>query len=582
MSTTRVLHLDAFRGRRRLRAERVLTLLRPDAVRHGLAELLAEAKVLVAADRAAVLWLDEFGPMVPRAHVLFDLHAHPARREFDARSLQTAWRLGVPGLVDAPELSRGRVTPDAPRSAVYVGLGSDGLRTWFLALDSVTPRAALDDEVRERLLHLAGRCTTLLLHRELVPGDQGPGRADGFTGWTVLADAEIEGAAEDRITERFLVIRLVRAYLDDDLAPDMGLMQERVSDLRAEVGDSEEGPYWSAILDAAGAGDLWGLARAVVDAGVRAENLGELEGALEAFRSGYWVAALSGAGDVAVEAARFLARGLRRAGRWDDSERWYAHAAAVARAMDDPAGEALALDGQAATLRARGNMPDARRCLEEALTAAELSGDAHAVGSVNMHLMTFYHLAGQGSEAVLHGWTSVRAFETTRDQLRALVALAGILMDLGAVEVAEEAYAVALERVEESYFKAFALEGYAHAAALRGDREAYEVRYRDVLAEAWAAGGVDFQAQALLYRGRAYTALGEPELARQLFQEALAFAEERGLNAYVFQAEDGLRALDGAPTAEPERTHSAIGAEALEEVRGGLGTLRRELTGAAV
>jgi tetratricopeptide (TPR) repeat protein len=323
------------------------------------------------------------------------------------------------------------------------------------------------------------------------------------------------------------------------------------------------------------------LSRAVVNVGLRSEDVGELEGALEAFRSGYWVAAFAGEASVALDAARYLARSLRRAGRWDDSERWYAQAVEVARLVGDVGGEALALDGQAATLRARGNVRAAARVLDEALDAARRSDNAHALGSVHQQLMTLAHLSGRGGDAIQHGWASVQAFDSRRDQLRALVSLAGILLDLGAVEVAEEAYALALERVEEGYFRAFALEGHAHAAALRGDRAEYERRYQRVQSEAWAAGGVDFQAQARLYRGRAYRALGDLDEARAWFRDAQAFAEEKGLNAYVFQAEEAIRTVDGRPAAiELETAELVLPDTALEEVRGGLGALRRKLGGA--
>jgi tetratricopeptide (TPR) repeat protein len=580
MSTTQVLRLDAYRGRRQQRVQRALILLGPDAARLRLGELVAEALQVAEGDRAAVVWIDEFGSLVPRPHVVIDLVTDPPRRAYDSRLLQQAWGIGVPGVVDVPDALRGRGQGEAPRSSLCVCLGSDGLRTWFLVVDSLTGRGPLEPEVRDRLMHLAGRCTTVLLNRELLGERGGPGRADAFTGWSVLSDVDYEDAVEDRITERFLVLRLVRACLDDDLSPDPGLISQRVEALRAELGGGEERPRWEAVLGAAEVGDMPALARAVLQVGLRSEDVGEIEGALEAFRSGYWVAALSVESSAALEAARYLGRSLRRAGRWDDSERWYSQAVVLARAIGDASGEALALDGQAATLRARGNLPGARRVLDEALEAAHRSGDAHAVGSVHQQIMTAHHLAGRGDEAIEHGWASVRAFRSLRDQLRALVSLAGILLDLGAVELAEEAYEVALERVEEGYYRAFALEGHAHAAALRGDREAYECRYETVLDEAWAAGGVDFQAQARLYRGRAYRALGDLDEARRWFDEALAFAEKAGLHAYVFQAEEALRALehgDAEPTREP--APHPFAPDTLDEVRGGLGALRREFAG---
>jgi tetratricopeptide (TPR) repeat protein len=580
MSTTPVLRLDAYRGRRQQRVERTLTLLSPDPVRGRLAELLVHALEVTGGDRAAVFWLDDFAPRGACPHVVIDQYGESPRRWFDPALFQAAWERGIPGTVEVTNVRATPIVGEAVRSAVCLCLGSDGVRTWFLGLDSTAPRPPLEGDARAELMHLAGRCTTLILHRDLLEDPEGPGRAETFTGWSILSDIDTEGASEARITERFLVMRLVRAVLDEDLSPADDLMHERVGDLRAELADGVERPYWDAVLDAVIADDASALVHSVLEVGLRSQDVGELEGALEAFRSGYWLAATAGDAEHGLDAARYLGRSLRRAGRWDDSERWYSQAVALARVLEDHAGEALALDGQAATLRARGNLPGARRVLDEALGAAERAGDAHALGSVHQQIMTAQHLAGRGEDAIRHGWASVRAYRTERDQLRALVSLAGILLDLGAVEVAEEAYEVALQRVEEGYYRAFALEGYAHSAALLGDRDVYERRYRRVTNEAAAVGGVDFQAQARLYRGRAYQALGDMDEARRWFVEAMDFAEAQGLNTYVFQAEQGLKALENGrvePVRDPDVP--APWNRTLDLVRGGLGDLRRELTG---
>lgn len=563
----------------------MLALLGPDPIRYRLALRLADLLHSVGGDRAAIVWTDEFGSLVPHPFVVLDLTSDTPRRGVDGRILRTAWERGLPGVVDHPDLPR-RAVPEAPRSAACVSLGSDGARTWFALVDAVVPRTPLSDEDRQTLLHLTGECAAVILHRDLLDERSMPGSADAFTGWSVLSDVDENPDAEERIGNRFLVLRLVRSLLDDDLTPDPESLSARIQALRTEfdcVHDEEEVDLWRAVLDSAEQDDPAALAEAVLEMGLRAEDLGELEGALEAFRSSYWVAALGGAVDAAVDAARYLGRSHRRAGRWDDSELWYVRAAEVARTFDSRAGEALALDGRAATLRARGNMPAARQVLTDALYSAEESGDPHALGSVHQHLMTFHHLVGEGTEAVEHGWQSVMTFRTRRDRLRALVSLAGILLDLKAVDLAEQAYSLAVERVEEGYYRIFALEGYAHAAALKGAREEYEQRYRAVTGAGWAAGGVEFQAQALLYRGRAYQALHDYEEAEEWYEQALTFATKAGLNAYAFQAEDALARLAAARTSGSveEAAPAALPARTLAEVRGGLGALRQELASVA-
>ncbi len=580
MSTTPVLRLDAFRGRKKQRVERTLLLLTPDEARRRLGELVAEAMRVASADRGALVWIDEFGPVAPRAHVVLDLLAERPRRDFDVRVLHRAWDFGVPGAVDLAEPGQGpRPGSGDARNTFCVCLGSDGLRTWFLVVDSMAGRRALGTDERARMLHIAGQCTTVVLNREMLQAAHGPRRTSGFTGWTVLSDIDLLDASEDRISERFLILRVVRTLLDDELDPEPAQTRERVRLLREQLTRSEELPHWEAVLQAVEARDPAALASAVLRVGLRAEEVGEFEGAIEAFRSGYWIAALAAEEGSALEGARYLGRTLRRVGRWDDSEFFYGHAVELARQFGDVRGEALALDGLAATIRTRGNLPGARRVLDDALKAAERSGDAHAVGSVHQHLMTVHHLAGSGDRAIEHGWASVGAFESPRDRLRALVSLAGILLDLGEVELAELAYGIALERLEETYYMAFAVEGHAHSAALLGDREIYERRYARLTEELRQAGGVDFQVQSGLYRGRAYRALGDDAEAERWFREALAMAEHLGLNAYVFEAETALQALaDGQP--EPGKGPYDFDGSLLAEVRGGLEGLRLELVGA--
>ena len=582
MSSTPVLPLEVYRGRRRQRLERSLALLRPDPVRGALAVHLGDLLEVLGADRAAVCWTEDYGAFQPRAHLVLDVQAERPRMAIDARLLREAWEQGIPGAVDIASLRRAAI-PDHPRSAACVALGSDGERAWFVVVDTVRPRPPLTGDAWERLLYLSGECAAILLNRGLLTAADTPGRIEAFDGWPALAGLAQGGTGDARLTSRFLVLRFLRRLLDDDLQPDPELAAERILAVRKQLpaASGEEAECWHAVLNAAEAGKRDVLARASLDLGLSVDDRGELDAAIDALESAYWIAALSGEAETAVDAARFLGRACRKAGRWDGSEAWYECARQVAAVEEFTALEALALDGRASTLQARGNTRGALRMLDEALDVALASGDAGAQGSVHQHLMTLHFLAGDGVRAVEHGWAAVSSHQERRDRLRALVALAGILLDLGLLDLAEEAYTLALQRVDEGYFRAFAVEGHAHLAALRGDRKLYEERYRAVTDMGWSIGGIDFRAQAHLYRGRAYAALGDVAEARRWFERTVAFAEETGLNSYIFKAEEGLAQLGrrGRGTRRPARF--TLPSETLGEVRGGLGRLRQELAGAS-
>jgi tetratricopeptide (TPR) repeat protein len=248
--------------------------------------------------------------------------------------------------------------------------------------------------------------------------------------------------------------------------------------------------------------------------------------------------------------------------------------------VEDPEAEAVALDGWANTLRVKGAFPAARRRLMQALDLARTAGSDYALGSVHQSLMTVAALAGETGAALEHGWASVEAYATARDQLRALVTVAGLLLELDEARLAEQAYQVALEHLEEPYFRLFALDGYAHAAALQGDRQLYEARSIRLDQEDWRVGGPDFEGQVYLYRGRAWEQLGKPARARSWFERALALAESHGLAKTLFEAQGGLDRLNRGAVAGPPASPERLTATAAASMVGRLERVDRRLAGA--
>src|SRR5688500_8778683 len=134
MPTSTVLRLDELRVRREQRLQRALALHRTDAERHRVIEHLAGVTALLGCDRAAAVWVDEYGPGQVHVHAMVDLLSDLPRRRFPAEPLRLAWNDGVPGKLDLPDVARGAAIPlhDAGRSLCAVALGSDGARAWFL------------------------------------------------------------------------------------------------------------------------------------------------------------------------------------------------------------------------------------------------------------------------------------------------------------------------------------------------------------------------------------------------------------------------------------------------------------------
>jgi len=174
MSTSSVVRLDDYRGKKKKRMRQTLALHRPDPTRYRLVEHLQEVIARVGGDRAAVLWVDEYGPGLVHVHCLLDLFSDAPRSKFPSTPLREAWEHGIPGIVDIPDSARyDSVIPEGPRSLAGVALGSDGSRAWFMVVDGVSPRPELSVAARGDLMFLAGECASVVLHRDALDD---PGR----------------------------------------------------------------------------------------------------------------------------------------------------------------------------------------------------------------------------------------------------------------------------------------------------------------------------------------------------------------------------------------------------------------------
>ncbi len=586
MHNSTVLQLDAYRERRDLRVKLATSLNRVDPGRAELLEHLTRLAQLVRADRAAIVWVDEYGPGLVHPHVVVDLLNDRPRRSFSAEPFRRAWESGVPGVV---EIAGGGRVEGAPWT-LAVALGSDGTRSWFLAADAVSHRAALASELRDRVMFVAGECSSIVLHRDLdaiaePAGEAGLRSRPRFAGWPILQDIESREDNEvesGRIALRFIVARLPRLLVDDDLTMPLDRMRQQAERAREELRAKADGApdpeseLWERVLDAYGEGDLDALGSALIDLGTRVENATHLHGAAELYGLAYEMFAAIGRVEGAVEAARFAGRTQRRLARWDEAHHWYGIARNVAEAASLEDKVAVVLDGVANIHRDRGNHPAAREALREAMIFAERSGDLRAIGSVEHGLLALEHVAGNLDEALAHGWRAVTLYPAHKDQVEALASLAGALIDAGELPAAEDAWMIVARTGEDDYFRLFALEALAYTAALRGDRGLFARRAAASDSQNWEEGPALAKAEVLLHRGLALRALGLVEDARTWLDRAVAWADQNGFGRTLFTAEAAVRELcsaekTGARQVEFEPSPATI------EVRSGLRRMREDL-----
>lgn len=571
MTVANVLKLEEFRDRRVIRQARARAFVAHDAMRGRLFEHLVEIAEVSGSDRAAIVWIDEYGPGLVHPHLVVDAIADRPRRTFSVDALHRAWERGIPGTFDDASAPGGNEA-----GTFAVALGSDGARGWFVVVDSVGRRRPLDEWTRHRLMFLTGECSALVLHRDLDPAEE-PADGPAFDGWQILRDLEgFESDADrrDEVQARFIVGRLIRHFVGEDLIVGEAQRVEQVRAARDEVlatpsRNEEEGRRFDGALDAYEAGDVDALIDETLALGHLAERREHVFGALELYDCAFSLASALGSVDPAIQAARASGRTLRRHARWEDADAWYGVALEIARSAGLHGLAARSLAGLGLVRRERGSFPDARTHFQEALTLAESAGEREALASIHHDLMGLEQLSGDLQAALRHGWQAVSRYESEDGRTRCMAGMAGVLQELGDFEAAEDAHLLVLSSTDEVYYRVYALDGLAYLAALRGDAEGFD-RWSDRCdATGWERGSLAAKAEILCYRGMGHAALGRGRTARDWLERAVAFAEEHGFTRALFRAEDALAALDRMPRETPEPNASAP-----DEVRAGLRAMR--------
>lgn len=581
MSVAKVLRLEDYRGKRAYRLRLAERLYSADPKRLAIFHHLTEIAALCDADRAATVWVDEYGSGSVHPHVVHDQMFDRPRRFFSVEPLRRAWELGLPGAIDAV------ADPTSAIPATFaISLGSDGMRAWFLVAESSAGRPLLEAGTRDRLMFLAGECASVLLHRDLdalLPASDDPGGEGGFAGWPILQDLEGRESDEDegqRIARRFVVARVVRMLTDDDFVSLPDRIAEQVRRARAELPPQdasldEEAEIWHRTLDRLEAQDLEGLARELVSLGRAAERQEHGNGALEIYECAYHAAVAVSDARVAAEAAWYSGRVLRRRAAWEEATQRYRAAQGIAEeaGLSDIAVHLLV--GLAVIKQDLGNFPGAREGLDEALALAESTGQRDSIAVVHHSYMGLEHLAGNVPKGLEHGWIAVATSEDPERRTHCMASLGGLLIDYGDRDAAEDAWAMVAHDSSNRFYRTYAHDALSHLAALRGDALEFHQHAARCDALDWESGSRRVKAEILYYRGLSYRALGRMAEAERWLRRALAFAEEHRYNHMIFRAEEALRLI--STPSEPARADPNPSAPT--QVREGLRSMRLELVG---
>ncbi len=244
-----------------------------------------------------------------------------------------------------------------------------------------------------------------------------------------------------------------------------------------------------------------------------------------------------------VAARLRMARVLRKVNRFDEAERAYEEAGALAEGIGDTHSQLVSRMGCGYVVTARGNLSEAERLLWTVLREAEAVGDAEAEALAHQGIAVVQSTGGRPAEAIPHLWRAVECYQDLTSRGRALADLGALFLILGNTHDAERALRESVRAGGSQDFATNALIELMNCASFRRDRVGFE-RWREEC-EARRDGMppnqlADFTLKLAIGRAR----FGLFDRAESLLVKALGIAESAGLHEFVFRIErikNGLR-----------------------------------------
>ena len=254
--------------------------------------------------------------------------------------------------------------------------------------------------------------------------------------------------------------------------------------------------------------------------------------------------------DVAITAHIRLAFSLRELGKIDASATAYDDASVLAQSVGDVVGVLRAQIGRARIAVTRGNLPDAERHLDDAITRAGSEGLPEVRAVALQERANVAHLRGHYDSAVRLAYEALGDTQDPINRDRLLLDIAASFFMLGARSVARDAYLILEATAQEQYQRWVAAINLMELAAVEGAATVFE-RYRRHLLEQPLTPRLETQLH--LHVGAGYVDLGEPLAARAALKTARALAERYQLNQLLFEAEQRLSSInEDLPARSPE------------------------------
>jgi tetratricopeptide (TPR) repeat protein len=244
----------------------------------------------------------------------------------------------------------------------------------------------------------------------------------------------------------------------------------------------------------------------------------------------------------AATLALFVARLNRLLARWDRANQAYELAESAGISVRDASTTLLARIGLANVNRGQGNLPAARRALEQVVTDSNAPELADVRGRALSDLSVVLERQGQLLEAITVRYQALLCLKDEVQRTRVLGDLGIALRSLGAYAAARQSFDMVLSAETGFLLRVNACLELMELESAVGNRIAFE-RYRQ---EARTYQDRMPPSMAIDYRfkvGVSFARFGKEAKARATLREALGLAEAHQLNEWYFRVDRVLRGL---------------------------------------
>jgi tetratricopeptide (TPR) repeat protein len=252
-----------------------------------------------------------------------------------------------------------------------------------------------------------------------------------------------------------------------------------------------------------------------------------------------------------VPYALLAARLNRLLARWDPSIICYQAALEAATRTGDLNRALRARLGRAHVDRARGNLPQARKEVEEVISEAERSDLPDVQSDAHQDLGVVLMLQGARAESLQATYNAFRLSQDPLSRMRILGDLGYALNECGYYTAARVALDIVASS-ESSYLgRLNALLELMQLESAVGNRVSFERRRqqgRELSGRMTPSMAVDYRFKTAVGLAR----FDQVERAREIAREALALAEQHRLNEWYFRIESMLNGIDSTATRDAE------------------------------